>query len=642
MTEPAEICRLDYLVGTLATAYKGLITSLVLKDFCISELQDGTVIKGTILAAPEGNYEACLMLEGSELCRTLLRKGYMELTADTNLIRGVGRLQIDIIQKGKHIGTFLLKRERPDDFFTTAFELSEEVRSLDLNRLTDGVRDKPGLFSEAENIVAGMLSSKRDWPTLSENINSFSKELFWENRETYYHCFDIFAILLLKALTHIDARGSSKQTANFISLLELPLEREEDPNKLLSAIEAWQRYLAGTCVDLSYSLNAAKRLIRTIRGRLPYADLSDFFTCIVDSLKKRISGAAAIGSTILDDINGLVATNSLNGLTRYSEQYRHSLIEVLSSAEIMIIRGDLSGAEGMILGIDWNLFDDAEMVDAFFDAITTAMNSATADSAVSAIVAGVSTFSVLSSHAVRNMTQGMAGIIEKLSMQGSIVPCKTLIAYIGSEEQLFRDDVLLNPKVASAIISTRDESLVMLYADLASRIMVPVPRITTFSQDTWAEAVDPRHHARLAKFFAILGLNNEMLSPIIVHLICNLFVTGVFISDDKLFQRDISSYLNSGAMRDNFLPNYILLQRLPVYYNEVAATGKLRDYSTEIDSWGNDPLLYFLRKQIHVNASNNNISLIENIMGLRVLVWVILYLFEHTGKDFQSQVLLVT
>jgi hypothetical protein len=31
-----------------------------------------------------------------------------------------------------------------------------------------------------------------------------------------------------------------------------------------------------------------------------------------------------------------------------------------------------------------------------------------------------------------------------------------------------------------------------------------------------------------------------------------------------------------------------------------------------------------------------------NILGLRVLVWVILYLFEHAGKDFQSQVLFVT
>src|ERR1700690_1389429 len=173
MTKSADICRLDYLIGTLATAYKGLITSLVLKDFCISELQDSTVIKGTILAIPEGFYEAYLMREGSELCRAPLRMGHMELTADTNLIRSIGRLQIDIIQKGKHIGTFLLKRESSDDFFATAFEISEEIRNLELIRLTAGVQDKPGLLSEAENIVASMLSSKRDWAALSEKINSF-------------------------------------------------------------------------------------------------------------------------------------------------------------------------------------------------------------------------------------------------------------------------------------------------------------------------------------------------------------------------------------------------------------------------------------------------------------------------------------
>src|ERR1700690_587262 len=231
MTKSPEICRLDYLIGTLATAYKGLITSLVLKDFCISELQDSTVIKGTILAIPEGTYEASLMRDGSELSRTILRKGYMELTANLSLIRSVRRLQIDITQKGKHIGTFLLKRERPDDFFATAFELSEEIQNLDLSRLTAGVRDKPGLINEAENIVAGMLSSKRDWVALSEKVNSFSKELFWENRETYYQCFDIFAILLLKSLTHIDARGFSNQMQNFISFLNLPFKRENTQNR---------------------------------------------------------------------------------------------------------------------------------------------------------------------------------------------------------------------------------------------------------------------------------------------------------------------------------------------------------------------------------------------------------------------------
>jgi len=30
------------------------------------------------------------------------------------------------------------------------------------------------------------------------------------------------------------------------------------------------------------------------------------------------------------------------------------------------------------------------------------------------------------------------------------------------------------------------------------------------------------------------------------------------------------------------------------------------------------------------------------LKGHRVVVWVILYLLEHTGKDFQSEILLVT
>ena len=58
----------------------------------------------------------------------------------------------------------------------------------------------------------------------------------------------------------------------------------------------------------------------------------------------------------------------------------------------------------------------------------------------------------------------------------------------------------------------------------------------------------------------------------------------------------------------------MLLRRLPVYYSEVGATGRIRDYSTEIDSWGNDTVLYFLRKQVHVNASNNNVRLVEEII----------------------------
>ena len=39
-----------------------------------------------------------------------------------------------------------------------------------------------------------------------------------------------------------------------------------------------------------------------------------------------------------------------------------------------------------------------------------------------------------------------------------------------------------------------------------------------------------------------------------------------------------------------------------------------------------------------VKSEDDNI----NYLGLRVIVWVISYLFKHAGKDFQSQVLFVT
>ena len=54
MTEEKTICTLDFLIGTLATAYKGTITSLVLKDFCVLEKDSSTVFKGTVLSIPEG------------------------------------------------------------------------------------------------------------------------------------------------------------------------------------------------------------------------------------------------------------------------------------------------------------------------------------------------------------------------------------------------------------------------------------------------------------------------------------------------------------------------------------------------------------------------------------------------------------
>ena len=50
-----DIYSVDYLIGTIATVYKGVITSLMVKNFCMSEEGNSGTLKGTILPMHEGN-----------------------------------------------------------------------------------------------------------------------------------------------------------------------------------------------------------------------------------------------------------------------------------------------------------------------------------------------------------------------------------------------------------------------------------------------------------------------------------------------------------------------------------------------------------------------------------------------------------
>jgi hypothetical protein len=42
-----DIYSVDYLIGTLASAYEGVITSLLVKNFCMTEEGDSVTLKGT-------------------------------------------------------------------------------------------------------------------------------------------------------------------------------------------------------------------------------------------------------------------------------------------------------------------------------------------------------------------------------------------------------------------------------------------------------------------------------------------------------------------------------------------------------------------------------------------------------------------
>ena len=182
-----DICSLDYLIGTLSTAYKGVITSLVAKDFCMTDEGDAVTLKGRVLSLPAGDYKASLIQSGSELARTAIGQGYFELKAQSERVKQAKDLQIDIIQgNGRHIGTFLLKKESSDGFYISAVELSEELKGMDFKRLTIPLRDKVGLLQKAEEIITKILSTKKDWPAFSELLNGFTSDVFWSSRDAFY------------------------------------------------------------------------------------------------------------------------------------------------------------------------------------------------------------------------------------------------------------------------------------------------------------------------------------------------------------------------------------------------------------------------------------------------------------------------
>ncbi len=613
MPEIIDICSLDYLIGTLATAYKGLITSLIAKDFCMTESEAKVTLKGTVLSMPEGAYQAFLMQGGIELARAEMRGGFFEFLVDSEKVRYGRNLQIDIVQRGRHIGTFLLSQEQSGSMYRSALELSEDLKGINFHQLTVFLREKPGLFKRSEEIISKVLSTKKDWRKFSEEINSFAKDLFWSEREAFYFWYGILVDYSHKAAEAVDSAFREKPVENFLFLIELLLENESDEEKILRAAGVWLRKMKEP-VDLSGTLPQVRKTLTALRSRFPDAPIEAALRQLLQSLKRLAMKAPAIPAAIIDSLRGIVSDSDLSRLIVYSEEKREVLLIEVKELEALLSAGRYTELLVRINETDLSFSYDAEMTDTFFAVIENNISGETAPEYFDALVVFLSLFAALSPEAYKRGVLNLAGLIRYLIRHRLVTTCAGLLGNIERAGPGIKEDLLLNTEIAASICDAGSETLTKQYRALLRQIVVPFPRITGFSTDSWAEIVPGPHLERLTAFLSIIRLDSVCFRDVLVHLICNLSVTGVFIPDDKLFQREVSSYLNSAVLEEDFLLHYILLRKLPVFFNEVGASGKIRDYTTEIDAWGNDTVLYFLRKQVHVNASSQNIVLVEKII----------------------------
>ncbi|MDD4997731.1 MAG: hypothetical protein PHI99_06240, partial [Syntrophales bacterium] len=134
------------------------------------------------------------------------------------------------------------------------------------------------------------------------------------------------------------------------------------------------------------------------------------------------------------------------------------------------------------------------------------------------------------------------------------------------------------------------------------------------STTEWQIQVNPGHIQNIRSWLEIVSLKPRWTKKLLSALIINLKLRGVFVRDTDLLQKDISRLLNS-----DILPAYNLVKQLlrifPVFFTEIGAEGELRTISTEVDELTsrNDRLIYFLRKQSHVESNSRLVSFMEDI-----------------------------
>ena len=145
------------------------------------------------------------------------------------------------------------------------------------------------------------------------------------------------------------------------------------------------------------------------------------------------------------------------------------------------------------------------------------------------------------------------------------------------------------------------------------------------SNTEWQIQVNPAHIMNIRSWLGIIAIKPRWTKRLLSALIINLKIGGIFIRDTDIIQKDISNLLNS-----DIAPAYNLVKQLlrifPVYFSEIGAEGELRETSTRVDelSYRNDKLIYFLRKQSHVESNSLLVNFIEDI-----------FRFWHSGeKDF--------
>ncbi len=164
------------------------------------------------------------------------------------------------------------------------------------------------------------------------------------------------------------------------------------------------------------------------------------------------------------------------------------------------------------------------------------------------------------------------------------------------------------------IFRTENQNHILHFEKLLIRHGFIGPGIVYISND-WQLKVNEYHIKNIRVWMELIEYSPTAFRDLLSALIIHLRLGGVFVSDTDLFQRDVTSLLNSD-INPIFKQIKQLARLFPVYFNEIGAEGELREVTTAMDelSHRNDKLIHFLRKQVHTESNNTHIDLTYKII----------------------------
>jgi len=169
--------------------------------------------------------------------------------------------------------------------------------------------------------------------------------------------------------------------------------------------------------------------------------------------------------------------------------------------------------------------------------------------------------------------------------------------------------------MGKGVYKTDESDLVNFFIDSVIDLGFQTPMLGGVGND-WQIHANSAHIQNIRTWMELIELSPKWSTRLLSCLIIHLCLEGVFMKDTDLFPRDITRLLNS-----DIGPVYNLIKQLarifPAFFNDIGAEGELREISTRLDEMTRrkDVLIHFLRKQSHVESSNQILGFMDAVLA---------------------------